>query len=69
MSRTVLLVEDDKALNGDAFTIMLTKMATRSAPAFDGQQALDLLKTVQPDIILLDLLMPVLEAAKNFAAV
>ena len=59
MSKTVLLVEDDNALN-DAFTMMLTKNGYQVSSAFDGRQALDLLKTVQPDIILLDLLMPVL---------
>ena len=39
---------------------MLTKNGYQVSSAFDGRQALDLLKTVQPDIILLDLLMPVL---------
>ncbi len=59
MSQIVLLVEDDKALN-DAFSLMLTKNGYQVESAFDGQQALDKLATIRPDVILLDLLMPVL---------
>ena len=59
MPRTVLLVEDDKALN-DAFSLMLAKNGYQVESAFDGQQALDKLETFKPDVILLDLLMPVI---------
>lgn len=59
MPQTVLLVEDDKALN-DAFSLMLAKNGYQVESAFDGQQALDKLETFKPDVILLDLLMPVI---------
>jgi CheY-like chemotaxis protein len=59
MKKRILVVEDDQALN-DAFSIILAgdyKVDT----AFDGQEALDLVSKVDYDLILLDLLMPVMD--------
>lgn len=56
----VLLVEDDPALN-DAFSMMLTKSGYAVKAAYDGSEALEICKTFQPDIILLDLLMPIMD--------
>lgn len=58
-AKKVLLVEDDAALS-DAFTIMLRKNGYDVHAAFNGQEALEAIKTFTPDIILLDLLMPVM---------
>jgi two-component system alkaline phosphatase synthesis response regulator PhoP len=56
-SRTILLAEDDKFLRR-AMEVALTKRGFRVLLAADGQQALDILETERPDLILLDLLMP-----------
>ncbi len=56
----VLLVEDDLSLS-DAFSIMLTKQGYTVTCAFDGKEALEKLNIVTPDIILLDLLMPIMD--------
>lgn len=55
----VLLVEDDSTLN-DAFTIILKKEGFDVISAFDGSQALAATASSQPDIVLLDLLMPIM---------
>lgn len=58
MSR-ILIVEDDRDLNKAYFTI-LTREGYEVESAFDGQEALEKLKNFEPDLILLDLLMPVM---------
>lgn len=55
----ILVVEDDKDLN-KAYCIILRHEGHEVAEAFDGQEALDKLKSFKPDLILLDLLMPVM---------
>ncbi len=57
--KKVLLVEDDAALS-DAFAIMLRKNDYDVVVAFNGQEALEIVKSFTPDIILLDLLMPIM---------
>src|SRR4051812_30316674 len=64
----VLIVEDEKALN-DAYKIILEKEGHTVSSAFNGQEALDISQKQAPDIILLDLLMPVMggiEFLQNF---
>ena len=58
-AKKVLLVEDDAALS-DAFSIMLTKNGYDVQTAFNGREALDVVEDFTPDIILLDLLMPIM---------
>lgn len=55
----VLVVEDDKDLN-NAYCIILKHEGHDVQSAFDGKEALNKLKTFEPDLILLDLLMPVM---------
>ena len=67
MSR-VLIVEDDKDLN-KAYSIILDHFGYEIETAFNGQEALKKNKQFGPDIILLDLLMPImggLEFLKQF---
>ncbi len=62
-SATILVVEDDAALN-DAYTTILKSAGGYTVlSAFDGQEALEILSArgKDPDIILLDLRMPVLD--------
>ena len=55
----ILVVEDDKDLN-NAYSIILTSQGHQVESAFDGQEALDKLTTFKPQLILLDLLMPIM---------
>lgn len=64
----ILIVEDDKDLN-NAYTIILENEDHEVVSAFNGQEALKALKGFEPDLILLDLLMPImggLEFLQNY---
>ena len=54
----ILIVEDDHDLNA-AYKMILEAASHHVISAFDGQQALVKLHDFEPDLILLDLLMPV----------
>lgn len=55
----ILVVEDDQDLN-NAYQIILKKAGHEVESALNGQSALEVAKTFSPDLILLDLLMPVM---------
>ncbi len=55
----ILIVEDDKDLNA-AYKIILENEKYKVRTTFNGQEALKILKTYSPDLILLDLLMPIM---------
>jgi DNA-binding NtrC family response regulator len=55
----ILIVEDDKDLNR-AYEIILKKEGHAVETAFNGEEALKKLKDFEPQLILLDLLMPVM---------
>lgn len=55
----ILVVEDDRDLNR-AYGIILKHAGHQVETAFDGQEALERLDGFEPDLILLDLLMPVM---------
>lgn len=59
-TKRILIVEDDNALN-DAFSTVLTKEGFTVESAFNGKEALETVKQTPPDLILLDLLMPVMD--------
>jgi CheY-like chemotaxis protein len=64
----ILIVEDDRDLNR-AYSLILKNEGHEVVEAFDGKQALNKIKTFQPDLILLDLLMPImggLEFLQNY---
>lgn len=64
----ILVVEDDKDLNR-AYQIILENEGHKVVSAFNGEEALKALKKFNPELILLDLLMPVmggLEFLKNY---
>jgi len=54
----VLIVEDDKFLS-NAYRLKFTKVGYEVHLACDGEDAMKTLSTFTPDIILLDLVMPV----------
>lgn len=55
----VLVVEDDRDLN-NAYCIILRNEGHEVESAYDGKEALEKLKDFSPELILLDLLMPVM---------
>lgn len=55
----VLVVEDDHDLN-KAYSIILRHEGHEVVEAFDGKEALKKLGKFEPDLILLDLLMPIM---------
>jgi len=57
MAATILIVEDEKDLN-EAYQMILVNAGFNVVTAFDGSEALDITKKLEPDLILLDLRMP-----------
>lgn len=55
----ILVVEDDHDLN-NAYCIILRHEGHEVVEAYDGKEALEKLKDFEPDLVLLDLLMPVM---------
>lgn len=55
----ILVVEDDKDLNA-AYKVILESEKHRVKTAYNGQEALEILEGYTPDLILLDLLMPIM---------
>ncbi len=55
----ILIVEDDRDLN-NAYSIILKHEGHKVVEAFDGKEAIEKLTDFKPDLILLDLLMPVM---------
>jgi CheY-like chemotaxis protein len=55
----VLIVEDDRDLI-NAYSMILKNDNHEVKESYDGKEALDALKEFTPDLILLDLLMPVM---------
>ena len=59
-NRRVLLVEDTDALRW-LFTRFLRRLGFEVCEAKDGEQALDMLKIFEPDILITDLAMPAID--------
>jgi CheY-like chemotaxis protein len=57
---TILIVEDDLALN-DAYKTILSSAGYETRSAFNGEEALAICDQGEPDIIFLDLRMPVMD--------
>lgn len=59
-SHKILLVEDDRELR-EALTEELEDRGHNVVSATNGQQALSMMRTVRPDVVVLDLMMPVMD--------
>lgn len=57
MSQKILIVEDERSLN-EAYQMVLSSEGYEIHSAYDGEEALEITETVEPDLILLDLRMP-----------
>ncbi|HSH17817.1 MAG TPA: response regulator [Candidatus Saccharimonadales bacterium] len=53
----VLIIEDNETLN-EAYKLILEKDGHDVTTAFNGEEGLERLKDLSPDLILLDMLMP-----------
>lgn len=58
--KKILITEDDKFL-ANAYRLKLSKEGFETRVASDGREALEALKEYTPDLILLDLVMPVMD--------
>jgi len=54
----VILVVDDNRENLELLQAYLEDLDCRTIPAYDGPEALEIVKTDKPDLILLDIMMP-----------
>ena len=60
MARKILVVEDDHNIS-DLIRMYLEKEGFDVHTTFDGGSALELFRTMQPDMVLLDIMLPVLD--------
>lgn len=60
MSRTILLIEDNEQ-NRYLATFLLERQGYRIVPAVDGPQGIELARTLEPDLILLDIQLPAMD--------
>lgn len=58
VEKTKILIVDDEKINLDFFDVMLSKLGFIVEPAEDGETALEKVKDFEPDIIILDNIMP-----------
>lgn len=59
----VLVVEDNKTLN-QAYKLILQRENHEVRVAFNGKEGLELAKIAEPDLILLDMLMPIMNGVE-----
>lgn len=60
MKKKILIAEDEKPI-ARALTLKLEKVGFDTITVLDGQQALDVLRKEKIDLLLLDLIMPVID--------
>lgn len=53
-----ILIVDDEQINLDFFDVMLSKLGFSVEKARDGEEALDIVADIEPDLIILDNIMP-----------
>ena len=56
-----ILVVEDNEMNRDMLTRRLARKGFDTSVAFDGQQAVEVAKQEQPDVILMDMSLPVVD--------
>ncbi len=61
MKKPVILIVDDVPRNIQVLGALLNKFDYELAIAMNGQQALDIVARIKPDLILLDVMMPVMD--------
>src|SRR5277367_3188811 len=56
--KPVILIVDDEAVIADTLAVILKQAGFTTMVAYNGQTALDIAKTVPPDLLLTDVVMP-----------
>jgi CheY-like chemotaxis protein len=56
-----ILVVDDLHDSADSLALLFEAMGHETRTAYDGQQAVDVARELQPDIVFLDINMPILD--------
>ncbi|MBN2050959.1 MAG: response regulator [Spirochaetales bacterium] len=64
VEKTRILIVDDEQINLDFFDVMLSKLGFQVEKAQDGLEALEKVKKTNPDLIILDNIMPKLSGWK-----
>lgn len=60
-NKPIILIVDDVPKNIQVLGTLLAKFDCELAVAMNGQQALDTVKKIKPDLILLDVMMPIMD--------
>ena len=58
--RTIMIVEDNTEIS-DLMRTYLLRAGHRVLQAYDGEQAVAMFKALKPDLVLLDIMLPVLD--------
>ena len=58
--KKILIVDDDPSVR-EILSTQLSRLSFQTAAAADGKEAVKLFKSERPDIVLMDMLMPVLD--------
>lgn len=66
--KKILIIDDDKELV-DLLKIFLTGNGYNIECAFDGQQGVKEAKSFEPDLVLLDFIMPSMDGGMTFSAI
>lgn len=66
MKKTVLIVEDDEDFQDLYEDILVPELEIDILRAFNGEEALKILEQNKPDLIILDMIMPVMDGEKFF---
>ena len=67
MSTKILIAEDDKFL-ANAYRVKFEKEEFTVLIAYDGEEAIEAVKSFKPDVILLDLVMPKMDGFATLEA-
>jgi DNA-binding response OmpR family regulator len=68
MPKTVLVIDDDVSLQM-VLEITLKQAGYHVEVASDGEDALEMLKTLQPDVVVTDVMMPHLDGVEFFRSI
>jgi CheY-like chemotaxis protein len=58
LPKPVVLVVDDEPVIADTLAVILSQYGFATMAAYDGKAALDIVKTLPPDLLLTDVVMP-----------
>jgi DNA-binding response OmpR family regulator len=66
MATKILVIEDDRNIS-DLLQLYLEKEGYAVTTAPDGRQGMDKFHSFQPDLVLLDIMMPVIISSSSFS--